>query len=86
MDIYLIKNIVCLTAIIITFICTLLPSRIIYTANCKRSWIVVLIILASSSFIVNKYSLGISLILILLVALFIHYLTAYFQKMEGCDS
>lgn len=85
MDIHLIKNIVCIVVILIAAICTLLPSHIIYTANCKRSWIVVLIILASCSFIVNKFSLGIFLIVILIVALFIHYLNIYLKKFEGCD-
>ncbi len=85
MDIYFIKNTVCIIVIIIAFVCTVLPSSIIYTANCKRSWIVVLTILSSCFFIIDKYSLGISLIVILLIALLIHYLALYFKKLEGCD-
>ncbi len=54
MDIYFIKNTVCIIVIIIAFVCTVLPSSIIYTANCKRSWIVVLTILSSCFFIIDK--------------------------------
>jgi|GEM_PF-5056822 len=85
MDFFTFKNIICLTVILITGICTFLPDHILYTASCKRSWIIVLTILSSCSFIANKNLLGTFIFFVLLVGLFIHFLAVYFKKLEGCD-
>lgn len=80
MDIITFKNIICVFIGLLTMILILLPNHIIDTASCKKNWIAVLVILASASFIVNKLLLGISIILILFIALFIHYLNVYIER------
>lgn len=80
MDLITFKNIVCVFIGLLTMILILLPNHIIDTSSCKKNWVAVLVILASASFIVNKLLLGISIILILFIALFIHYLNVYIER------
>lgn len=80
MDLITLKNIVCVFFILLTVVLLFLPNHIIDTSSCKRNWVAVLIILSSASLVVNKYLLGISIILVLMIALFIHYLNVYIER------
>lgn len=83
MDFIVLKNVVCVFLGLLTMVLVLLPNDIIDTSSCKKNWVAVLVILASASFIVNKSLLGIFIILILLVALFIHYLNVYIERQSN---
>lgn len=80
MDPILFKNMICVFIGLLAMILLLLPNHIIDTTSCKKNWVAVLVILASGSFIINKTLLGIFIILVLAVALFIHYLNVYIER------
>ena len=80
MDPVLLKNVICIFIGLLAMILLLLPNHIIDTTSCKKNWVAVLVILASGSFIINKTLLGIFIILVLAVALFIHYLNVYIER------
>ena len=80
MDPVLLKNVICIFIGLLAMILLLLPNHIIDTTSCKNNWVAVLVIRASGSFIINKTLLGIFIILVLAVALFIHYLNVYIER------
>lgn len=80
MDPVLLKNVICIFIGLLAMVLLWLPNHIIDTTSCKKNWVAVLVILASGSFIINKTLLGIFIILVLAVALFIHYLNVYIER------
>lgn len=80
MDPILLKNVICIFIGLLAMVLLWLPNHIIDTTSCKKNWVAVLVILASGSFIINKTLLGIFIILVLAVALFIHYLNVYIER------
>lgn len=52
------KNLICLMIILATMVVAVLPHRILDTSSCKRTWSVVLILLATLGFLIDQTLFG----------------------------
>ena len=71
------KLILSLMVMITAIVAVLLPNKWIDTASCKRNWIVVLTVLSSSSFIVDKNIAGVLFALILIFGVCLNWLASF---------
>ncbi|MCO8088237.1 hypothetical protein [Acinetobacter indicus] len=71
------KLILSLMVMITAIVAVLLPNKWIDTASCKRNWIVVLTVLSSASFIVDKNIAGVLFALILIFGVCLNWLSLF---------
>ena len=73
-----VKNLICLMIIIATMVVAVLPHRILDTSSCKRTWSVVLILLATLGFLIDQTLFGCFFSFIFLAT----FLSDFFIKLQ----